>query len=169
MAGYEPGDCAGCGSSRGADRGMAFLSPEMEKAAHEAAFFFFYSISSEYQIERINPPNIFESIVVEVAWNQGQNFRTERKKLDRFSTFGENSWELGAGSWEPGAGSRELGAGSVPPSPPPCCPRGDSRRRARNSEPRAAQPTTSPRPGMWGTRRFLTTQATILPGRPERS
>jgi hypothetical protein len=86
---------------------MAFLSPEMEKAAHEAAFFFFYSISSEYQIERINPPNIFESIVVEVAWNQGQNFRTERKKLDRFSTFGENSWELGAGSWEPGAGSRE--------------------------------------------------------------
>jgi hypothetical protein len=82
---------------------MAFLSPEMEKAAHEAAFFFFYSISSEYQIERINPPNIFESIVVEVAWNQGQNFRTERKKLDRFSTFGENSWELGAGSWEPGA------------------------------------------------------------------
>ena len=100
MAGYEPGDCAGCGSSRGADRGMAFLSPEMEKAAHEAAFFFFYSISSEYQIERINPPNIFESIVVEVAWNQGQNFRTERKKLDRFSTFGENSWEPGAGSRE---------------------------------------------------------------------
>jgi hypothetical protein len=27
-------------------------------------FFFFYSISSEYHIERINTPNIFEHIVV---------------------------------------------------------------------------------------------------------
>jgi hypothetical protein len=32
---------------------------------------------------------------VEALWNQEQNFRTEREKLDKFSTFGET-----AGSWE---------------------------------------------------------------------
>jgi hypothetical protein len=28
---------------------------------------------------------------MEVVWNEGQNFRTVRGKLDKFSTFGENS------------------------------------------------------------------------------
>jgi hypothetical protein len=40
------------------------IPPGTEKAALGAANFFFYSISSEYQIERINPPNIIEHIVV---------------------------------------------------------------------------------------------------------
>jgi hypothetical protein len=36
-----------------------------------AGFFFFYSISSEYQIERINAPKLFEGIKTEVVWNVG--------------------------------------------------------------------------------------------------
>ena len=39
------------------------LSPlQNRKDRPEAAFFFFYSISSEYQIESINRPSIFEGI-----------------------------------------------------------------------------------------------------------
>jgi hypothetical protein len=37
---------------------------ETEKAAPGAAFFFFYSISSGYHMERINRPNIIEGIRV---------------------------------------------------------------------------------------------------------
>jgi len=55
-----------------------------------AAFFFFYSISSEYQIERINPPKFFEGIKVEALWNEGQHFSTVGEKLDNFSTIGRN-------------------------------------------------------------------------------
>jgi hypothetical protein len=33
--------------------------PKTEKAARGGLFFFFYSISSEYQVERINLPNFF--------------------------------------------------------------------------------------------------------------
>jgi hypothetical protein len=55
------------------------------------AFFFSYPLFSEYQVETKKPPNIFEGIRVEVVWNEGQNFRTARGKLDKFSTFGENS------------------------------------------------------------------------------
>ena len=54
-------------------------------------FSFSYPLFSEYQVETKKPPNIFEGIRVEVVWNEGQNFRTVRGKLDKFSTFGENS------------------------------------------------------------------------------
>jgi hypothetical protein len=43
---------------------MDSLSSASRKAAPGAAFFFFYSISSEYQIGGINLPNIFEVIRV---------------------------------------------------------------------------------------------------------
>jgi hypothetical protein len=33
-----------------------------QKRPHEAAFFFFYSISSGYHVERIRPPKYFEGI-----------------------------------------------------------------------------------------------------------
>jgi hypothetical protein len=66
-------------------------SSTTEKPAARQAFSFFYSISSEYQIETRNRPNIFEVIVVEVVWNEGQHFRTVRGKLDKFSTFGDFS------------------------------------------------------------------------------
>jgi hypothetical protein len=56
------------------------------------AFFFVYPISSGYQVQTKNQPNIFEGIRVEVVWNERQNFRTVREKLDNFSTFGV--WEV---------------------------------------------------------------------------
>jgi hypothetical protein len=33
--------------------------------------------------------------VVEVVWNVGQNFRTEREKLDNFSTFARSARKRG--------------------------------------------------------------------------
>jgi len=68
-------EAAASGDRRGGGEGVAGqaaglwqdshgIPPGTEKAALGAAFFFFYSISSEYQIERINPPNIIEHIVV---------------------------------------------------------------------------------------------------------
>jgi hypothetical protein len=46
--------------------------------------FFLCPLLSGYQVQRINRPKFFEGIVVEVVWNVGENFRTERKKLDKF-------------------------------------------------------------------------------------
>jgi hypothetical protein len=57
-------------------------------------FFFFYPIYSEYQVQTKNRPNIFEVIVVEVVWNDGQHFGTVSKKLDKFSTFDGFAAEL---------------------------------------------------------------------------
>jgi hypothetical protein len=54
----------------GSRHGPSPLS-ETGKGRPKAAFFFFYSISSEYQIERINRPNIIEGIRVEAVWNEG--------------------------------------------------------------------------------------------------
>jgi hypothetical protein len=51
--------------------GMAGLLSKTEKPAGWAGFFFFDSISSEYQIERINAPKLFEGIKTEVVWNVG--------------------------------------------------------------------------------------------------
>jgi len=42
----------------------AVSSGETEKPARMAGFFFSYSISSEYHMERINRPTIFEGIRV---------------------------------------------------------------------------------------------------------
>lgn len=42
-------------------------------------------------------------------WNQGENFRTVREKLDKFSTFWRRALVSGQ---ETGAWSRELGARS---------------------------------------------------------
>jgi hypothetical protein len=42
----------------------ALSSGETEKPARMAGFFFSYSISSEYHMERINRPTIFEGIRV---------------------------------------------------------------------------------------------------------
>jgi hypothetical protein len=39
---------------------------------------------SGYQVRRKNRPKFFESIVVEVVWNERQNFGTVAKKLDKF-------------------------------------------------------------------------------------
>ena len=44
--------------------GMGSLSSPEQKSRPKAAFFFFYPISSGYQIERRNRPNIFEGIRV---------------------------------------------------------------------------------------------------------
>jgi hypothetical protein len=44
---------------------------QTEKPAGWAGFFFFDSISSEYQIERINAPKLFEGIKTEVVWIEG--------------------------------------------------------------------------------------------------
>jgi hypothetical protein len=62
------------------------LLSETEKPP-EWRLFLFYSISSEYHIERINRPNIFEGIVVEVVWNEGSLLRFGGAPLDNFSTF----------------------------------------------------------------------------------
>jgi hypothetical protein len=80
-------------------------------------FFFFYPIYSEYQVQTKNRPNIFEVIVVEVVWNDGQHFGTVSKKLDKFSTFGEIAFALSFCACEallrhrfvPGLGGRERG------------------------------------------------------------
>jgi hypothetical protein len=50
--------------------------------------FFFYSISSEYHTGRQNRPNLLGSERLEVAWNEGEHFRTVGEKLDKFSTKG---------------------------------------------------------------------------------
>jgi hypothetical protein len=51
---------------------MAGLLLENRKACRDGqAFFFSYSISSEYQMERVNRPKLFEGIRVEVIWNEG--------------------------------------------------------------------------------------------------
>lgn len=42
----------------------------MQKAAPRAAFFCFHSISTEYQVETIRPPNIFGGFGGEAMWNQ---------------------------------------------------------------------------------------------------
>jgi hypothetical protein len=79
----------GAGKKRGACRCPASPSnlAKRKKPRRSEAFFFFYPIRSEYQIERINTPNIFEVIKMEVMCNEGQHFRTVSKKLDKFSTF----------------------------------------------------------------------------------
>jgi len=41
---------------------------------------------SEYQAGTKKPPKFFVSIRMEVVWNEGENFSTEREKLDNFST-----------------------------------------------------------------------------------
>jgi hypothetical protein len=53
-----------------------------------------YPLLSGYQVQRENRPKFFAVIVVEVVWDEGEHFGTVRKKLDKFSTFGD----LGAGS-----------------------------------------------------------------------
>jgi hypothetical protein len=47
----------------GSRHGLSLLC-RSRKASPERGFFFFYPISSEYQIERINTPNIIEGIRV---------------------------------------------------------------------------------------------------------
>jgi hypothetical protein len=54
----------GITSGWSASRHGASLLSENRKARARRAFFLLYSISSGYQIERINPPNIFEGIRV---------------------------------------------------------------------------------------------------------
>jgi hypothetical protein len=49
-----------------------------------ASLFSFSILSSEYQIERVNRPNIFEVIVVEVVWNEGSLLRFSGAPLDKF-------------------------------------------------------------------------------------
>jgi hypothetical protein len=44
--------------------GMGSLSSQKQKSRLKGGSFFFYSISSGYQVERRNRPNIFESIRV---------------------------------------------------------------------------------------------------------
>jgi hypothetical protein len=56
-----------------------------------------YPLLLEYQVQPKNTPKFFERIVVEVVWDQGENFRTVREKLDKFPQVG---------SREPGAGSQ---------------------------------------------------------------
>jgi hypothetical protein len=72
-------------------RGGVFGTPGQKKRdADEASlFFFFYSISSEYQVQGKSMPTIFLIFGVEVVcfvhlllWSFG-------RPLDKFSTFGE--------------------------------------------------------------------------------
>jgi len=64
------------------ERGISWFRSEVSGGK-----FFLCPLLSGYQVQHQNRPNIFESIVVEVAWNQRQNFRTAGEKLDNFSTF----------------------------------------------------------------------------------
>jgi hypothetical protein len=57
-------------------------------AGFGGAFFFFYPIYSEYQVERINRPNIFEVIKTEVSCYEGLLLWIFEVPLDKFSTFG---------------------------------------------------------------------------------
>jgi len=54
-------------------------------------FFFFYSISSEYQMESINRPKFFERIVVEALCYVASLLSIFASPLDNFSTFGVSS------------------------------------------------------------------------------
>src|SRR5580698_6764095 len=62
---------------------------QMKKGHREVSLlFFFYSISSEYQIERINSPKFFEGIVVEALCYVASLLSIFASPLDKFSTFG---------------------------------------------------------------------------------
>jgi len=82
------GDGAGKREGLAAARQAPRTSLNGKSPAEARLFFFFYPIRSEYQIERINTPNMIEVIKMEVMCNEGQHFRTVSKKLDKFSTFG---------------------------------------------------------------------------------
>jgi hypothetical protein len=84
------------------------LAKRRSSAGLGGAFFFFYPIRSEYQIERINRPNIFAVIKVEVVWNEGQHFGTVSKKLDKFSTFDGFAVELNAEAFRAAAGTSRV-------------------------------------------------------------
>ncbi len=70
----------------GHSRAKTRVTKEKPRRSGEA-FFFLYSISSEYQIQGINPPKFSEGIRMEVAWNERQHFSTVGEKLDNFSTL----------------------------------------------------------------------------------
>ena len=51
-----------------------------------------YPLLLEYQVQPKNPPKFFEGIVVEVVWDEGENFRTVRGKLDKFPQGALSGW-----------------------------------------------------------------------------
>jgi hypothetical protein len=71
----------------------------------------------EYQVQPENWPNIFERIRAEVVWNERQNFRTVREKLDKFSTF--RGWVEGRrnGTMSTGKARAREPPIEAPPSP----------------------------------------------------
>jgi hypothetical protein len=83
-------------STRAAQERGTINPPEIEKAAREGGLlclncwgiFLLYPLLSGYQVQPKNRPNIFEVVVVEVAWNVGSLLRFWGAPLDRFSTFG---------------------------------------------------------------------------------
>jgi hypothetical protein len=87
LAGVPQGEVAAAATPVEEVKRHSMVVSGQRKRPRQARPFISYPLLSEYQVQPKNRPNIFEGIVVEVVSYEGQNFRTVREKLDKFSTF----------------------------------------------------------------------------------